>query len=290
MGNVTSHDKSHSFAQQSTPSRSAPLSDEFIKAFVTELDSDDVIGIGMGGSHVRGEATPYSDVDLMCFFSDTVLLPKKRFIYRDGRLVGIATRTVAGVRRDFTRPEIALHAVPMMQELRILLDKDGSIGVLQRDALDFSWESVQEAANAYARSMMMSSTEQVHKMLGILLNDDALAFSSAMTTFPVHLAQLLAIQRGVLIKTDSRFFYQLQESIGLTSAWTQAHLRAVSIEPPPADVPSLQWRASAFLSLYLETVNLLRPIMHPTECEVIEQTLRMIEASGFAQWDNCSDI
>lgn len=276
MDNMTSH----SLAQQSAPPRSAPLPDEFINTFVSELDNDDIIGIGIGGSHVRGEATPYSDVDLMCFFLDTVQLPQKRFIYRDGRLVGIATRTVAGVRHDFTRPEIARYAIPMMRELRILLDKDGSIGILQRDALDFSWESVQEAANAYARSMMMSSTEQVHKMLGILLNDDALAFSSAMTTFPVLLSQLLAIQRGVLIKTDSRFFRQVQESVGLASAWTQVHLRAISIEPAPAGVSALHWRGSAFLSLYMETVKLLHPIMHPTECDVIEQTLRVIEASG----------
>jgi hypothetical protein len=168
----------------------------------------------------------------------------------------------------------------MMRELRVLLDKDGSIATLQQDALDFTWESVQEAANAHARLMMMRSTEEVHKLLGILLNDDVLAFSSAMTTFPLRIAQLLAIQRGVLITTDSRFFRQVQESVGLTSDWTQAHLRAVSIEPAPAGVSALHWRGSAFLSLYIETVKLLRPIMHPTECEVIEQTLRVIEASG----------
>ncbi len=103
MDNMTSH----SLAQQSAPPRSAPLPDEFINTFVSERDNDDIIGIGIGGSHVRGEATPYSDVDLMCFFLDTVQLPQKRFIYRDGRLVGIATRTVAGVQHDFTRPEIA---------------------------------------------------------------------------------------------------------------------------------------------------------------------------------------
>ena len=34
--------------------KAAPLSDTFLNTLVTELDNDDIVGITLGGSHVRG--------------------------------------------------------------------------------------------------------------------------------------------------------------------------------------------------------------------------------------------
>ena len=48
-----------------------PLSDAFVKELATEFDNDHIRGIVLGGSHARGDATPYSDVDLACFVPDT---------------------------------------------------------------------------------------------------------------------------------------------------------------------------------------------------------------------------
>jgi len=39
-----------------------PLPDALLNTLVTELDNDIIVGITLGGSYVRGEATPYSDV------------------------------------------------------------------------------------------------------------------------------------------------------------------------------------------------------------------------------------
>ncbi len=56
---------------------------------MTELDNDTIVGITLGGSYVRGEATPYSDVDLACWVKDAVNLSPRRFVYRDNRLISI---------------------------------------------------------------------------------------------------------------------------------------------------------------------------------------------------------
>src|SRR5438067_8736102 len=71
------------------------LSEEFLNALVAELDNDDIVGIILGGSFARGEARPYSDVDIACFVRDAVKLPQKRFFYRDGRLGRCASRCCA---------------------------------------------------------------------------------------------------------------------------------------------------------------------------------------------------
>ena len=46
---------------------SAPLSDAFLQAIVAEIDSDEVTAMILAGSHVRGTATRYSDVDFARF-------------------------------------------------------------------------------------------------------------------------------------------------------------------------------------------------------------------------------
>src|SRR5207249_4201988 len=74
-------------AEEKRELEAAPLPDEFLNALVAELDDEDVVGIILGGSYVRGEATPYSDVDIARFVADASKLRPKRFLYRDGRLV-----------------------------------------------------------------------------------------------------------------------------------------------------------------------------------------------------------
>lgn len=281
MDNHPSHDGSQSSTLRYVSSLSVSLSDEFLNTFIKELDSDEIVGIALGGSHARDDATPYSDVDILCLVQDVVKPGPKRYTYQNGHLMSIATKTIADLRRDFTRPESAFITVPSTRTLRILLDKDGSLARLIQDARDFTWEPLQEAANVRVRSMMMISTEVVHKMLGILLKEDALAFSSALTTFPLRLAEMVVLQRGILITSDSTRFRQVWESIGLNSAWTQAHLRAISVDPGLVDAPSLRRRGSALLNLYRETVILLCSCLSPTEGEVVEQALRVIDASGF---------
>jgi UTP:GlnB (protein PII) uridylyltransferase len=47
------------------------LSDTFLEALVAEIDTEQMRGMILGGSHARGDATPYSDVDLACFVPDS---------------------------------------------------------------------------------------------------------------------------------------------------------------------------------------------------------------------------
>src|SRR2546427_7798433 len=107
------------------------LSEEFLNALLAELDNDETIGIILGGSYARNEATPFSDVDIACFVPDSLKPTPKRFIYRDGRLLSIGTKTVADIRSELARPERAIFIVSGFR--RLLLDKDGSVGRLMRE-------------------------------------------------------------------------------------------------------------------------------------------------------------
>src|SRR5258708_24501520 len=85
-----------------------PFSETFLTELVAEIETDQMRGIVLGGSHARGDATPYSDVDLACFVPDAFRPLHKRFLYREGHLVSLGLRTLEGIQQHLTDPYQAL--------------------------------------------------------------------------------------------------------------------------------------------------------------------------------------
>ena len=259
---------------------SAPLSDAFLQAIVTEIDSDEVTAVIIAGSHVRGTATRYSDVDFARFVRTPPEGKKKRYFYREGRLISVVTWTLDFIEESITRPELAIWRVPALREARILLDKEGVFAAFQQQLADFRWESLQEQANAWASDVLMLFGEFAHKMLGALLNHDEATMAYATQDLLWTLPEVVAVQRGVLIEGSNRYYAQVQEAAGTDSAWTHFHRLALCLEPFPAHLSPAEARGLAALRLYEETARLLRDTLLPEDREVIEQTLQVIaEAS-----------
>jgi predicted nucleotidyltransferase len=248
-----------------------PLPDALLNTLVTELDNDYIVGITLGGSYVRGEATPYSDVDLACWVKDAVNLSPRRFVYRDNRLISIGTKTVTAVREDLSKPERAILFVAGQR--RVLLDKDGSVTRLVQEVASFTWEPLQPAANQFASLRMMLLAEWVHKILSGLFKRDELALSFVISEFFFSLTEAVAVQRGILIKSGSTYYRQVQDAIGQDSAWTRYHRQVAGVDPIPAEVTPVITRSIASLHLYRETVALLRPTLQPDHLAIAEQAI-----------------
>ncbi len=262
------------------PIRTAePLSEEFLNALVIELNNDNIVGIILGGSYARNEATPFSDVDIACFVPDSLKPTPKRFIYRDGRLVSIGSRTVSGTHSELARPERAIFIVSGFR--RVLLDKDGSVSGLMREIETFKWEPLQKAADNYTSFGMMIYAEQVHKILSEIFKRDDLALSYATSKLLFSLTEAVAVQRGVLVKNDSTYYRQVQETVGLDSAWTRYHRMAAGVDIVQADDRPVMARGIAALCLYRETIALLRTVMHPDHLQVAEQAMQIVDQAEF---------
>ena len=67
------------------------LSDSFIQSILEQIDSPDVIGVGIVGSYARGQESKYSDVDLDIFVSKLPENPYDRYTLRywDEKLVSL---------------------------------------------------------------------------------------------------------------------------------------------------------------------------------------------------------
>jgi hypothetical protein len=141
---------------------------------VAEFVDANTIGVLLAGSHARGDATPYSDIDLIRF---AAVLPEAEadrytLAYREGHLVSLSTTTVDAKRAELGRPETAIWAVPGLQQARVLLDREGGLAALLGEAHAFRWEPLQAEADAYAGYNVMGLAEEAHKVLGALANGD----------------------------------------------------------------------------------------------------------------------
>src|SRR6516164_8830458 len=104
-----------------------PVSNGFLEKLVAEIDDNTIRGIVLGGSHARGNPTPYSDVDLACFVPETFRPVRKRFLYREGHLISIGQKTLEEVKQQLAEPFQALWIVPSFRQTKVLVDKDGSM-------------------------------------------------------------------------------------------------------------------------------------------------------------------
>ena len=253
------------------------VSNEFLHARVEEMDEECVTAIILGGSQARGDATRYSDVDFMRFVRSAEDVRPKRYVYRDGRLVSIGTRTIEKYRAGLQDPEAVIFVVPSMREACILLDKEGEFARFQQEVRAFTWEPLQKRANEQAGTFLMLFSEYAHKVLGSLLMRDELALAAAVNELLYQMTLAVAIQRGVLIESGNSYFRQVEHSVGFGSSWTRYHLIVAGLEQTTTDKSFIEERALAALRLYQETLAIMRDALLPIHREVAEQTSQIIE-------------
>lgn len=228
---------------------------------------------------MRGEATEYSDVDIAPFVAanDRLKQPTKWYFYRLGYLVGVSIKSVEAVRSDIQRPERAIWVVPGLRDCRVLLDKDGSMRELVNELKVFRWEPLQEEADHFASHQLMVAAEWLHKTLSAATRADLLATSYAVMGLLDMLSEVVAVQRGIMVKSGNTYFEQVEESVGPRSNWTHYHRLAAGLGDAAGGGASASARGSAALRLYAETVRLMKPIMLPKHLAVAEEAARIAE-------------
>jgi Nucleotidyltransferase domain len=253
------------------------LSDTFLEALVAELDTDQIRGILLGGSHARGDATLYSDIDLACFVQDSFRPWRKRFLYREGHLMSIGLKTLAGVQQQLTDPWQALWIVPSFQQARVLLDKDGSMRQLKQMVEDFAWEPLRTEAIESAGDILTCDAEFIHKLLGNSWKGNRSGVAYATTRLFDGATMAMALSHAVFITTDSLYYQEVEATVGLETAWTHYHRLLTGATTSAEDTSSVQARGKLALQLYRETAQLLWPTLNEERRAVVEQVLRLIQ-------------
>ena len=257
------------------------LSDAFIQSSLAQIDSPDVVGIGIVGSYARGRASRYSDVDFDIFVSRAPEDPHDRYTLRywDDRLVSLKYTLLDDERLALTDPRRAIWAVPGILGMKVLLDKDGSLAALQQAAQQFDWASLQPLADRFAAEQIMGNAEEAHKVLNGLAKEHESTVLYAAWGLVKNMLEAVAVQRGIMIVSENRYIDLIQDSLGRDSQWTRAFRRSWGLDP---DDSRYRARGAAALTLYRLSAEMFDNLIPEKHRIVVSRTLQLVKEAGYA--------
>jgi len=255
------------------------LSDPFIQSILKKIDSPDIIGVGIVGSYARGQEAKYSDVDVDIYVSK---MPENKYDryslrYWDGKLVSLKYVLLEDELEALTNPRRAIWAVPGIQGMKIVLDKDGSLAELQKMAQKFDFSLLQPAADEFAAEEIMGNAEEVHKILNGLARGHESTVLYATWGLVKNMLEAVAVQRGIMIASENRYFDVIQDSVGQDTKWVSAFRTAWGLDYASSQYQS---RGTAALKLYRLTAAMFDGLIPEKHREVVKQTLKLIKESG----------
>ena len=257
------------------------LSDSFLQSILKNIDSPDIIGVGIVGSYARGQESKYSDVDFDIFASK---LPENEYDkytlkYLDGKLVSLKYALLKDERAALTNPRRAIWAVPGLSGMRIVLDKDGALTKLQKAAQEFDFSPLKPAADKFAAEQVMGCAEEVHKILSGLARGHESTVLYAVWGLVKNMLEAVAVQRGIMIVSENRYFDLIQDSLGRDSKWVSAFRKAWGLD---ANASQYQSRGAAALTLYRLSAAMFDEFIPDKHRDVVNNTLRLIKEAGYA--------
>jgi predicted nucleotidyltransferase len=256
------------------------LSNSFLQSALEKIDSPHVSGVGIVGSYARGQASRYSDVDFDIFVRDLPDDPRDRYTLRywDEKLVSLKYTLLEEERAALHNPRRAIWAVPGLRGMSIVLDKDGSLSALQQAAKEFHWSPLQAQADDYAAEQVMGNAEEVHKILNGLRRAHESTVLYAVWGLVKNMLEAVAVQRGIMIVSENRYFDLIQESLGRDSQWTLAFRSAWGLDEGGCHY---QARGAAALMLYRLTADMFDALIPEKHRAVVSKTLQLIEEAGY---------
>ena len=258
-----------------------PLSDPFIQFALERIDSPDVIGVGIVGSYARGQESKYSDVDFDIFVSRLPENPYDGYTMRywDDKLISLKYILLDDERSALTNPRRAGWAVPGLRGMKIVLDKDGSMAELHKAAQEFNWSPLQPAADEFAAEEIMGNAEEVHKILSGLARQHESMVLYASWGLVKNMLEAVAVQRGIMIVSENRYFDLIQDSVGRDSEWTRSFRTAWGLDPGGSQY---QRRGAAALALYHLSAEMFDELIPDKHREVVNKTLQSIKEAGYS--------
>lgn len=126
----------------------------------------------LAGSHARGDAGTYSDVDLVRFLPDERTADDGGHLVA-GRLVVVSSVTPLTVEQWFTQPEVAVNVVAGLRAARALHDPQLRFSKIKGRAEAFRWtDELDRRADTRVAAQMVGWAEEVHKGLEGLARDE----------------------------------------------------------------------------------------------------------------------
>lgn len=232
------------------------------RTVATELVAEGARAVALAGSHVRGDATELSDIDLYAIGSG----PAYALRVVRGRLIAISWRTEADERRAMRQPASVGAVLPAWRGARILHDPDGIAEGLKREAAAFDWPGISAACDEWVAEAATGHAEEVLKLVAARRADDRLLAAVQRSVLVLRLPRVMAVHRRLLYETENWLWHLVAQTMG--DEWASAQAAALGLEPgEDADRAALQ--------LFTLAANEVRRLLTPVQAAVVDLALRV---------------
>ncbi|CAA9582213.1 MAG: hypothetical protein AVDCRST_MAG86-3001 [uncultured Truepera sp.] len=245
------------------------LSAAQLRGLSARFDAPQVQAVLLVGSYARGDAGPYSDVDILRLTPSP--LPEVRSHLWQDKLVNVTDADPETSEAWFTEPEQAVEVVLGLRDARVLLDREGAAEALVARARAFVWTpELQEKADRWASTQLASWSEEAHKGLAGLQSGSVGKLLNAQFGLSWGLAKTVRVQRGLLFSNDNAFLTDLQSAFAGTRWLGLLH------DVYGLTGLTLPQQVRAGLNLYALTAELLKEVLQARDRPVITHTVALI--------------
>jgi predicted nucleotidyltransferase len=221
------------------------------------------------GSAGRGDATPWSDLDVERWVELGTDRRDDVVTLMEDRLLIVHTRIVSEVRAELSLPERAIWAVPAYRNMRVLHDPHGDAASVGEDARRFDWRDLRDSAVGVTRLNLGKSAEFVFKLRSASEQRNEGSAVHATVALAGRCARAVAVARGVLVSTENEYFAKVWEAAG--SVWQREHRGALGLEGGGAFA-----QAAAACRLYAETLRLLDDVLDENTRQITSRALAVM--------------
>ena len=269
------------------------------------------VAFALLGSYARGDAGPFSDVDVVRFVNDDKQEEEAQSFLiggEEGRptggepphdlstphhwLVVRSTITPSQVESWFTEPGQALGIIDGLRRGKALWDPDQVFESIQQRAHRFEWTPEhQEKADQLAGKELVGWIEEAHKGLEGLRRNDTGRLLNARFGLSWGLSWVMRLHRGVLTTSDNTFYDDVINAVGPESRWAWLLRRAFgTVNQGEGGSLSLREVVHSGLLLYCETFEILKESLPRQDYALISATVLLIQTElESSDWAGCLD-
>ena len=249
------------------------------RALARRFDGPSIEAIALMGSHARGDAGLYSDIDLLRLVAEgDGDAPGAGSHLIDDSLVVVSNATPSTVARWFVEPDEASAVIAGLRQGIALFDEKSRFTDIQERARAFQWDAAMQAkANALAGEQMVGWIEEAHKGVEGLRRNDIGRMLHGRFGLSWGLSRVMQLYRGILIEGDNDFYEALVNSMGQDSEWTRLRATAYGLDGPDKEPPTIRQSVVAGLQLYVLTADMLETDLMPEHREMVMATVKRIQ-------------
>lgn len=162
------------------------------------------------GSHVRGEATAWSDIDVVCVGAGP------GYAYR---LTGLGPVSWTFATAEEHRAGMANHhscgqTVPAWRDAYVLHDPHGRARELVALAREWTWDTLDPAPERWAADAVHGYAEEVMKVHAAVAREDWVNARVQASILAVHLAPAIAAGTRTFFTSENHLWHLLGERLG----------------------------------------------------------------------------